>query len=264
MADRWDDATGIPGYMGEPTGTGTRPDWRNNGQFDREDFTDADADGTYDPGESFFDGNANGVYDQEQYDPMTTGYRAEVDMGLEILLHPGAPTDAPTPGLYVSVALPPVNKGTPNTGSDAYRWAWASCEPTAVEPADTIRFLPGRMDGPTNQAMRDIIATDPDAYWDDALQQVAGSSFARSPRILFIPVHDPSIPLTIARNSAVVRKVAAFFAERMVGPAQVRGRLLRVQAEGETCGGGSAGGFIVLCPVPSNPASWGRVKATYR
>lgn len=259
IADRWDDVTGIPGYMGEPG----RPDWRNNAQFDQENFNDANGNGVRDGSEAFLDDNGNGLFDEELYDPATTGYHAPDDLGLEIVLHPGSPFDAPTPGQFYSVRFPPVNKGTPVGGSDAYRWNWANCAPTAVEPGDALQPSAGSLVGPTNQAMRNLIAQDPDAYWDDATRQVQGTDFALSPRVLLVAAHDPHIPVTSEIN-LVVRKILAFFAERMVGEAEVRGRLLRVQAPGENCGGGSAGGFVVQCPVPATPASWGRVKAAYR
>jgi hypothetical protein len=265
IADRWDDATGIPGYMGEQSGNRRRPDWRNNVQYDREVFTDADGNGLHDPGEAYVDDNANGTYDAELYDPLLTGYAAGPDRGLELVLHPGSTFDAPAPGQYLSVGLPPVNKGTPDMTSESYRLAWSGCAPTPVEPGDLLQPTPGTTTGPTNQAMRDLIAQDPNAEWDDATQSITGSSFALSPRVWFVPVHDPRIPFVSGAPRLIVRKAVAFFAERMVGTAQVQGRLLRVAIAGEACTGGvTTGGFIVTCPVPAAESSWGRVKATYR
>ena len=261
-ADRWDDVTGIPGYMGDAAGT-RYIDWRNNQHWDREDFFDANGNFLYDPGETYVDGNGNGVYDAELYDPSLTGYIAPSDVGLEIVLHASDPSQVPSSGQYLSLAFPPVNKGTPIMSSDAYRFGWANCETSLIEPGDLFQLFAGGMVGPTNQAMRDLIALDPNASWDDATRQVVGSDFGLSPRVWFVPAHDPRIPLGPS-GRVVVRKVLAFFAEQMVGPAEVRGRLLRVQAPGESCGGGSAGGFVVECPVPAPPASWGRVKAAYR
>ena len=112
------------------------------------------------------------------------------------------------------------------------------------------------MTGPTNQGMRDLIAQDPDAEWDDATQSVTGSNFAVSPRIVLIPIHDPRIPLRSGRTEVQVVKVAAFFMERMTGPAMVQGRLVRALApsgSGAPCVDGHAdgGGFIFDCPVPA-------------
>ena len=260
IADRWDDVTGIHGYMGGLR----RPDWRNNAQFDHEIFTDDNGNGVRDGSEAFVDDNGNGVFDEELYDPVTTGYLATNDLGLEIVLHPGSPFDQPSPGQFLSVALPPVNKGIPAMSYDEYRWNWANCFATPVEPGDGLKLFAGGTGGPTNQAMRDIIAQDPDAYWDEATQQVQGSDFALSPRVLLVPAHDPHLQFTSGAPVVTVRKVLAFFAEGMVGTAEVRGRLLRVQTAGEACGGTSAGGFVVQCPVPATPGSWGRLKAAYR
>ena len=264
FADRWDDTTGIPGYMGELVGTRRSPDWRSNAQYDFESFVDGNENGLHDPGETFADGNGSGTYDAEAYDPWTTGYTAAIDLGRTIVLHVGSTGDAPSPGQYYSVGLPPVNKGTPLLDSDSYRLAWAECAPVLVEPGDQLQPAPGLLAGPTNQAMRDLIAADPDATWDDATTSVVNSAFPMSPRIWFVPVHDPRIPIVSGANRLVVRKVVAFFAEALPGSAACRGRLLRVNAEGEGCGGGSAGGFIIGCAVPAAPATWGRVKAGYR
>ena len=264
FADRWDDATGIPGYMGELVGTRRSPDWRNNVRYDFEAFTDANANGLHDAGETYTDANANGAYDAEAYDPGSTGYTATGDLGLVLSLHPADATAAPTPGQFLSIMLPPVDKGTPDPSSAGYREAWAQCEPTPVEPGDRLNLFPGGMIGPTNQAMRDLIASDFNASWDDATKSVIGSEYPLSPRVFFVPVHDPRIPSTSGTPKLVVRKIVAFFGEQMTGSAILRGRLLRVQFEGETCGGTSAGGFVVMCPVPAPAASWGRVKATYR
>ena len=104
------------------------------------------------------------------------------------------------------------------------------------------------MVGPTNQGMRDLIAQDPNAYWDPITQSVQGSNFSISPRIVLIPIHDPRHPISNGRTSQVqVAKVAAFFMEEMTGPAEVRGRFLKVRAPGQPCvagnGGGGAGSF---------------------
>ena len=84
-----------------------------------------------------------------------------------------------------------------------------------------------------------------DAAWDDATQSVINSNFAVSPRIVLIPIHDPKIPIHSGRTSKVqVIKVAAFFMERMTGPAEVRGRFLKVRAPGAPCVDGQTSGFF--------------------
>jgi hypothetical protein len=92
--------------------------------------------------------------------------------------------------------------------------------------------------------MRDLIAKDPNASWDDATQSVVDSDFAVSPRIVLIPIHDPRIPVKSGRNVVQVTKVAAFFMEKMVGASEVKGRFLKVRAPGAPCVDGQNSGFF--------------------
>ena len=151
--------------------------------------------------------------------------------------------------------------GSPDGSGTAYRKAWSECEQSLISGGDQLETLGGLI-GPTNQSMSNLIALDPDAVWNEATQTVDHSAFEVSPRIFLLPLHDPRRPDIGGANLSVV-KVVAFFAELMVGPAQVRGRFLRAEASGESCGG-SGNSFIVSCTVPAAFASWGRVKAVYR
>jgi hypothetical protein len=253
IPDRWDDVTPIAGHAG-----GSKKGvWNNNNAWDHEVFTDGNGNGLYDPGEGYVDDNANGQYDEEAYHPLLTGYIPDPypgnalspggDLGLELTLK--ADNDSkPTPGQYQAIDLPPVNRGTPLTGGDEYRENIADCNPASVWPGDWLQLEPGNMVGPTNQGMRDLIAQDPDAYWDPITQSVQGSRFQISPRIVLIPIHDPRLPINSGRTDVQVAKIAAFFMEQMEGNAEVRGRFLKVRAPGEPCvagggGGGGAGSF---------------------
>ena len=190
--------------MGERVGTRAAPSGGTTATFNFEKFTDTDESGKWELGESYEDDNGNGQYDAENYHPSLTGYGPDPvpgnflspdgDLGLELTLHAGNPSnsDPPAPGQYFSVDLPPINKGTPIPGGDEYRENIARCNPTSIEKGDWLATEPGLMTGPTNQGMRDLIAQDPDAEWDDATQSVTGSNFAVSPRIVLIPIHDPA------------------------------------------------------------------------
>ena len=46
------------------------------------------------------------------------------------------------------------------------------------------------MDGPTQQGVDDLIAMDPNAYWDDSTKRVV-STMHPSPRVIAIPLFDP-------------------------------------------------------------------------
>jgi len=258
IPDRWDDVSAVAGYAGERVGNKRRPDWRNNNNYNFETFTDANSSGKWEPGESYFDDNGNGRYDSENYHPSLTGYGPDPvpgnflspdgDLGLELTLHAGNPStsDPPAPGQYYSVDLPPINKGTPITGGDEYRENIAECNPVSIEKGDWLQTEPGLKTGPTNQGMRDLIAQDPDAEWDPSTQSVVNSDFAVSPRIVLIPIHDPRIPVISGRKQVQVVKVAAFFMERMTGPAEVRGHFLKVRAPGAPCVDGQTSGFFTF------------------
>jgi len=254
IPDRWDDITPFPGYE-----TG-RDAWVNNEQWDHEEFIDQNGNGIWEPGEPVDPGsdeNGNGQYDEEYYHPVTTGYQPdptsppnsqngnEGDIGLELLLKAGNPSgsDPPAPGQFYPVDYPPLNKGRPVTGGDQYRENIANCNTAngvGIEPGDSLQLEPGGMIGPTAQGMRDLIALDPDAEWDESCGCVVNSEHGVSPRIALIPLHDPRVPIDSGRQVVVVTKVVAFFIERMQGN-DVRGRFLKVQGPGTPCPGGRGG-----------------------
>ncbi len=252
IPDRWDDVTPIAGYTGGRKGG----NWQNNLEWDSETFTDLNSNHLWDPGEVYVDGNANGRYDAEAYNSLLTGYIPDPypgnflapngDLGLELTLK-ASNKNKPVPGQYYAIDLPPVNRGTPVPGGSAYRDNIRDCNPATIYPGDWLQKEPGNMVGPTNQGMRDLIAQDPNAYWDSVTQSVQNSAFPISPRIVLIPLHDPRIPIVSGRpNDLQVVKVAAFFMEQMTGNAEVRGRFLKVRQPGEPCvaGGGGGGGAV--------------------
>jgi len=263
IPDRWDDVTQIAGYTGETVNGRKLPNWRLNNSWNSEEITnDLNGNGLYDPGDGYVDGNGNGTYDAEAYDPLTTGYGPGSDLGLEITLRSSS-TGISSPGQYWCVALPAVNRGTPVLDTDDYWSRWPECSLDLVGAGDLCATQSGSLAGPTNQLMRDLIAQDPDAYWDPVSRTVQGSQFAQSPRIIFFPVHDPRVPIRSGTSRLVVTKIAAFFMEQMVGNAEVRGPFLRTIGTGETCQAGPDG-FVVECPTPARATSWGQVKNLYR
>ena len=251
--DRWDDVTPIPGYDGKGK---KAVNWANNNHYDHEVFTDTNGNGLYDPGEPFVDGNGNGKYDAEFYSPTLTGYIPDPipgnsfapvgDLGRLITLEYDN-GNFPVPGNYQPVDLPPINRGTPQTGGSTFRDNIANCNQSEVFPGDWLQTEPGAMVGPSNQGMRDLIAQDPSAEWDPITQSVINSAFPISPRIVLIPLYDPRTFPSPGRSNVQVTKVAAFFMEQMAGNGQVRGRFLKVRQPGEPCvaiGGGGGGGTI--------------------
>ena len=115
---------------------------------------------------------------------------------------------------------------------------------TDAATGDILSTEPGNMVGPTSQGMDDLIALDPDAYWDNSTQSVQNSEFGVSPRIVLIPLHDPRYKIERGRTELRVTKVAAFFMERMQGK-EVVGRFIKVRGPGDPCPAGvGAGSFV--------------------
>jgi hypothetical protein len=243
IPDLWDDQTLITGW----------PQWRSNNQYDFEDYTDLNGNYLWDPGEPFIDGKSDkmngtpdGSYSQEIYSPIGTGYTASRNLGDQITLKADGNPNRPEPGQYFPVVLGEFDD--PNErGGERYRWNIANCNQNYFGPGDWLWLEPGDKQGPTVQGVRELIDRDPDAYWDDGpCQCIKGSDFPTSPRVVFIPIHDPRIPIISGRNSIQIVKIAAFFIEQVRGKGEVTGRFVRVQAPGQLCAAGEGGGGFVF------------------
>lgn len=198
-------------------------------------FNDVDGNGEWTPGIDF-------------YDPIITGFQAPGDVGLQITLHSGNPSETPAPGQYFSIDLPPLDYPggpAPITGGDAYREFIAECAEYTVAPGDWLQCEPGQMVGPTVQGVLDLIAQDPNAQWDAATQSVINSDFGLSPRVALIPFFNPEVGIDSGRYKVEVTKVAAFFIESVGPGSRVTGRFLRVSAPGEPCEEDDPESFIV-------------------
>lgn len=254
IPDRWDDTTAVAGY----TGGGKRsPDWRGNGQFDRESFDDEDEDGIRDETERFIDQNRNGSYDEELYDPVRTGYMASPggshrlapggDHGRRLSLCVGTPSSVASPVRFVTIALPSVNRGQPNGRREDFIRNWRTCEGSPIAPGEVVQLTAGRMTDPLHAEMIRLVDQDPDAAWDSTSSSIAGSSAPVSPRVILFVAYDPRIGITSGHGQVEVRKVLAFFAERSEGPAELSGRLVRLHATDEAAARPADGGFVRSC-----------------
>jgi Flp pilus assembly protein TadG len=143
-----------------------------------------------------------------------TGYNAERDAGTVIILKADNGSKI-APSFYQAWDMPLYNSG----GSD-YRDNIANCNTSVMGYGDIITPEPGMMTGPTAQGMNDLIAKDPNAYWDSANKKVV-SSMHPSPRVIAIPLFDPVFYDTGKRNgrTATLKFVnyLGFFVERMQG-----------------------------------------------
>ena len=150
-----------------------------------------------------------------------TGYNAERDAGLEIILKADNGTKI-SPSMYQAWDMPLYNSG----GAD-YRTNIATCNTTVMGYGELIAAEPGMMTGPTAAGMQDLIAKDPSAYWDNYNKKVV-SSMRPSPRVIAIPLFDPVYYDTGKRNgnNASLKFVnyLGFFVEEMQGNL-VKGRV---------------------------------------
>jgi hypothetical protein len=149
-----------------------------------------------------------------------TGYDAERDKGLRILLKADNGSKI-APSFYQAWSISGFK------GASDYRWNIANCSIDVMGFGDTFIAEPGMMTGPTKQGMDDLIALDPDAYWDSSKNKVVSSRHP-SPRVVAIPLFDPVYYDTGKRNgrNASLKFVnyLGFFVERMQGD-EVVGRI---------------------------------------
>lgn len=151
-----------------------------------------------------------------------TGYNADRDRGLEIVLKANNSSKV-TASFYNPWDLPG------SVGANDYRNNIATCNPAVVDIGQTVPPENGNMVGPTAQGVGDLIALDPNAYWDTSCNCVKGSAFAdHSPRIVIIPVYDPVVfangPQHGKNIDLQINNFIGFFIEPMQG-GQVLGRI---------------------------------------
>lgn len=209
-----------------------------------EPFVDTDGDGSFDAGEPFTDDNGNGAYDAgEFYDSEQTGYRVPDHVGDMITLkfdNGSLNNFTPREGWYQIVRFGPVNRGGPNCpGGDCYREWIPGCEPYMVIEGDTLEVEMGGKVGPTNQGIAELVARDPDAYYDEATGTIMGSAYPISPRLIRVAAYDPQVAVYDlgggAQKYLTVQKIVVVFMESHSGNAEVLARFMRMSSSGELC-----------------------------
>lgn len=186
-------------------------------------------DASFDPNNSSFD-----IYADKKGTPLSTpdiyigpgdkanytGYSADLDVGTLVRLKADNATNI-APSFYYPYAIPS------STGASDYRESIGHCNTTVMEFGQTYNPEPGNMVGPTQQGMDDLIALDPDAYWDEAKKKVV-SSKNPSPRVRALPLFDPQYYAEGKQNSrnASLKFVnyLGFFIEKMQG-GEIYGRI---------------------------------------
>ncbi len=141
------------------------------------------------------------------------------DIGTQLTLKSGDPHETIAPGQYNPVDFPPLGKGRPETGGDAYRENLAGCDGSndvLVTRGDNLQMEPGNMIGPTKQGVDNLIALDPGASWDFSNKSIVGSRYADplgSPRVVIIAMFDPRYPPSSGRDYITVFQQAGVFVE---------------------------------------------------
>jgi Flp pilus assembly protein TadG len=134
------------------------------------------------------------------------------------------------------VCMPPVNKGNPETGANAYRDLIEDGSDVMVETGDVLRVEPGNMAGPTAQGVNYLTSQDSTAYWDSSTNQVAGSSYEnnQSPRIIKVVFYDPNVGIVGSPGQITITRIGAFFLEGTTGPPEsnVTGRFMETVSTG--------------------------------
>lgn len=180
-------------------------------------------------------------------DPNTnyTGYNAERDKGLEIVLKASNATKI-TASFYNPYDLPG------SVGASDYRANIEGCNSSVIDIGDTRPPENGNMVGPTRQGTQALIDKDPGAVWNTGCNCVQGSAYgSHSPRIVVIPVYDPVAYANGPQNGKnIVLKFTnfiGFFIEPLNGSGEVMGRITPVA--GRMAGGGGpapAGAFAKI------------------
>jgi Flp pilus assembly protein TadG len=152
--------------------------------------------------------------------PGYTGYNADRDKGMMITLKADNGSKI-APSFYYPWAM------AGGTGGSWYRDNIANCNIDVMGFGQTYTAEPGNMVGPTRQGMDELIAKDPNAYWDSAKNEVH-SSYKPSPRVVAIPLFDPiyyAEGKSGGRNASLkFVNYLGFFVEEMQGN-EVRGRV---------------------------------------
>jgi len=145
------------------------PPWTTSSTFDR------------------YDNKGNVIPNADVYvpagQPGYSGYDATRDKGTLLSIRAGTGNNI-EPSMYFSWAMPS------DTGADDYTNNIAGCNTSLVHFGDPMTQEPGDMTGPTNQGIDELIAKDPNAYWDTATNAVH-STMNPSPRVFPIPLFDP-------------------------------------------------------------------------
>ena len=146
-----------------------------------------------------WDPDEDGTVELEPHDiyDAGAGWRIPEDIGVEQILKngpkPNSDDEVIMSGWSMPVRLPDGMGGYIN-GADDYREAIGTCIGAKVSIGDYLPLEMGEMVGPTNQGVGDLIAQDPDAFFNTTTKEIEDSCAPgcapESPRIVPIAVWD--------------------------------------------------------------------------
>jgi hypothetical protein len=173
--------------------------------------------------------------DEEHY----RGYDSMADRGTQLVLRAGSGNNI-QPTFYYSWKM------SGDIGGDYYRENISDCNQAVFEYESVMIQEPGNMVGPTTQGIDELIAQDPNAYWDDVSNSVK-SDLGRSPRIFPIPLYDPDLydqgKINGRNATLIMRNWIGFFVVDRVGN-EVIGRITPILGSiNEDAGPAPAGAF---------------------
>ena len=119
-----------------------------------------------------------GPDDKDNY----TGYNPWRDKGVQVVLKADNGSKL-APSMYQVWDMEGQDRG-----SDDVRQAIAGCKKQVLGYNQTFVHKPGLQAGPVEQGIEELIAKDPDAYWDG---NKVVSQYGKSPRVRAIPTFDP-------------------------------------------------------------------------
>ena len=156
--------------------------------------------------------------DEENYE----GYDAVEDKGTKLILRAGGGNNI-QPTFYYSWKM------SDDIGGDFYRENIAGCNHAVFAYESVMTQEPGNMVGPTVQGIQELMAKDPNAFWEDKPGcNCVRTDHARSPRIFPIPLYDPDLydqgKINGRNATLIMRNWIGFFVEELDGN-EVVGRI---------------------------------------
>jgi hypothetical protein len=229
----------------------------------------AEADGTWDPTDTFDPASGDNYRYQGELGPHDPGTGFKVppaipnDFGTELTLKPGNPGDTITPSFFQGLDLSPAADSTCiDEGAECYEQAIVGCAGGTWKIGDFPPIQTGNMMGPTIHGTQDLINLDLTADWDPTNKRIINScvgppytcstpGFKTSPRIVAVPVFDLELYLATGgpgNGTVKIVNILGFFVDS-VSHDSVTGYLIRKAALRSPGAGGVAGQASFLTQI---------------